>query len=126
MGEPSSKKPLVQFLKAIRVIILLPILIYVTLVALGVYVAVAAQHSKCPTAVVVSVILLAFATFFRLIWLIINGCIQAMTASVMNAVKPSQISGDGESGSKSTEMDRRVNFATFNKGTSYFPFNVFH
>jgi len=109
MGEPSTKKPLFQFWKAIRVIILIPILTNVTLVALGVYVTIAALRSKCPKAVVLSVKLLVLATFLRLIWLIISGCIQSMTASVMNAVKPSPSSG----GSKSSETDRRVSIATF-------------
>lgn len=110
MGEPSSKKPLFQFLKAVRVVILIPILIYATLVALAVYVAVAAVHSKCPRTVVLNVISLAFITFVRLIWLIVNGYIQAVTASVMNAVKPGP--SHGESGSKSSVTDRRVTIAT--------------
>lgn len=104
MGDSPSKKLLVQLLMAVRVVILVPILINVTLLALAVYVAIAALHSKCPQAVVASVISIAFVTSIRLIWLIINGFIQAVTASVMNAVKPIAVS----SGSKSSETDRRV------------------
>lgn len=104
MGEPSSKRLWLQFLKAVRVVILIPILIYVALATLAVYVAITALQSNCSAVVVTFVISLAVTTSVRVIWLIVNGCIQAGTASVMNEVTD---------GIKSTVTDRRVSIPTF-------------
>ncbi|KAG0595205.1 hypothetical protein M758_UG149000 [Ceratodon purpureus] len=88
-GSP-TEKPRLSLLKAVRFVIVLPILINVTLIVLAMYVAVMALHSKYPNSVVTDVFFLASVAFTRLIWLVINGCIQAVTASVMIAANPSE------------------------------------
>ncbi|KAG0572163.1 hypothetical protein KC19_VG073500 [Ceratodon purpureus] len=88
-GSP-TEKPRLPLLKAVRFVIVVPILLNVTLIVLAAYVAEMALHSKYPNSVVTGVNSLASVTFTRLIWLIINGCIQAVTASVMVAENPSE------------------------------------
>jgi hypothetical protein len=105
MRDSPSERPRLPLLKAVRFVIVLPILINLTLVALAEYVAVTALHWKYPKAVVTSVFFLASVTFTRLIWLFTNGCIQAATASVMIAENPNQ----GKSGAVNY---RRVSLAT--------------
>lgn len=105
MREPPPEKRWLQLLKAVRFVIVIPILMTVALVALAGYVATLALHLKYPTAVVTAVFSLASVIFTRLIWLIINGCIQAVTASAMIAEKPN--------GGKNGSVKRRqVSIAT--------------
>ena len=121
MRDFLKERPRLPLLKAVRVVIVIPILINFTLLALAVYVARKALHLKYPKAMVTSVFILEFATLVRLIWVIINGFIQARTASVMIVEKPAAVSIEGKSGNRSIEEARWVSIATFILDTLLLP-----
>lgn len=106
MVEPGSEKPRLQLLKAVRGVILILILMNLSLFALGVCVATAQMQSKYPTEVGYAIFLAATA-LVRVIWLIVNGFIQAMTASVMSTKKPPTDCLEAKIDPEAIEIDQR-------------------
>lgn len=112
MVEPGSEKPRLQLLKAVRGVILILILMNLSLFALGVCVATAQMQSKYPTEVGYAIFLAATA-LVRVIWLIVNGFIQAMTASVMSTKKPPTDCLEAKIDPEAIEIDQRVSILKF-------------
>lgn len=106
MGETLLEKLRLQKLKAVRLVILIPLFLNVSLLGVAVCAAILMWELPGSKSTVAAVVVLAVGAFLRVAWLAVIGCAQAATASAMIAEKP--VHDLPESNNKSVGNDRRV------------------
>lgn len=110
MGETLLEKLRLQKLKAVRLVILMPLFLNLSLLGVAVCAAILMWDRPGSKSTVSAVVVLAVGAFLRVAWLAVIGCAQAATASAMIAEKP--VHDLSESNNKSVENDRRVSSNT--------------
>jgi uncharacterized membrane protein len=110
MGETLLEKLRLQKLKAVRLVILMPLFLNLSLLGVAVCAAILMWERPGSKSTVAAVVVLAVGAFLRVAWLAVIGCAQAATASAMIAEKP--VHDLSESNNKSVENDRRVSSNT--------------